>query len=151
MSSLKALTQASSETKTGRCGVSLIRTLRHSRTMTLSMQEKNHMIRIVKCLTVLSCSSAIQAWTPKPTLCSSISQYHQLSKSFYFPQTDHQFRCRLAVVLSDSKSLTIIANTSDSGKDEIQIDFGGGGGENFGGGGGDDQNDRGDGNKKKQK
>ncbi|KAK0571208.1 hypothetical protein LWI29_012490 [Acer saccharum] len=70
----------------------------------------------------------------------------------------------VAVVSSDSKSSTIISNTIDSGKDEIQIDFGGGGGggggENFGGGGGgggggDDQNDGGEesseesGNKKK--
>ncbi|KAI9181960.1 hypothetical protein LWI28_020563 [Acer negundo] len=92
-------------------------------------------------------TSAIQAWTPKPTLCSSISQHHPLSKSFDFSQTDHHFRCRLAVVSSDSKSSTLIANSSHSGKDEIQIDFGGDGGggcENFGGGGGDDQNDRGE-------
>ncbi|KAK3213297.1 hypothetical protein Dsin_018003 [Dipteronia sinensis] len=67
----------------------------------------------------------------------------------------------VAVVSSDSKSSTIIAN-SDSGKDEIKIDFGGGGGggggENFGGGGGgggDDKNYGGEesseesGNKKK--
>lgn len=44
----------------------------------------------------------------------------------------------IAVVSSDSKSPTITANTTDSTKQEIEIDYGGfgGGGENLGGGGG---------------